>query len=725
MLAPISEGRRDSRTSFTKLKNYLTREKDPETGEEIPRGEVVLSDNLLSLETADLEMMGTANENRRNQEPVYHFQITWRPGERPTRGQWEEAAKAALKELGLEEHQYLIAAHDDRAHFHVHVMANKIHPETYKAHTPFYDMLTLDRVMRELEHGQGWSEDVGLFRWDNGAKIAIRNTREEMDALKGREGRASGKAGLLEHYNDVPSLQTYIKDKAALEVHALLSRQKVQWEDLHRTLAKHGLELHKAESGGYTVQATGTELRCKASDVFRRSFAGKANREAVEAKLGPWVEPTAADKQIPGVQQQYRKRREGSPERQASREQRQKERKALLIRFSGYRSIQQAKQKELTGSSKAKRADLSKHLKETKAKIRSQQIPWPEKRALLSQAIAQTVVEQGALKVEVLRERLADKPLTYQEWVAREAKGGDAAAAAQLRGWRYQDQRNARKGEKLIEGQKDAVHLSSASKERESDYSELMNDRFKELMRTEELTAKIKALRWSLNRRTGDVQYTVAGSVAIVDRGKTLSVLNSEESAIVLGLEMAVRKYGASLNVEGSQAWKDKVAKVAARNGVFVQFTDPAMQRTMLLEELRLHRYGVMAKQLTDLHARVTKDPQATFQLANDTAVRIFVSGLSGLASGKQIVEYLAAATQRSGRPEALTIKGTCIVESRPGLEGKTPIFTVRPLDGKGVQLGNMLKAGAAKMSALSESERSGRQRPLPQRSRQMEGFER
>ena len=76
MLAPISEGRRDSQTSFKKLKNFFTREKDPETGEEIAHGEVILSGNLLSLETADLEMMGTAGENRRNQDPVYHFQ--WR-----------------------------------------------------------------------------------------------------------------------------------------------------------------------------------------------------------------------------------------------------------------------------------------------------------------------------------------------------------------------------------------------------------------------------------------------------------------------------------------------------------------------------------------------------------------------------------------------------------------------------------------------------------------------
>ncbi|MGF7179110.1 relaxase/mobilization nuclease domain-containing protein [Tunturiibacter psychrotolerans] len=137
MLAPVSSDRRDKGTSFTKLKNYLVRERDPETGREIERGIVLISDNLLSVETADLEMLGTAGENETNKDAVYHFQIAWPPGETPTKDQWEYAAKTAIKELGFAEHQYLIAAHDDKHHFHVHVMVNKIHPETYRAHSPY------------------------------------------------------------------------------------------------------------------------------------------------------------------------------------------------------------------------------------------------------------------------------------------------------------------------------------------------------------------------------------------------------------------------------------------------------------------------------------------------------------------------------------------------------------------------------------------------------------
>ncbi len=77
MLAPISGTRKDGRSSFRALKDYLAQEVDSETGEIRPRGEIVLSASLLSLETAAAEMRGVANENARVKDPVYHYQLCW------------------------------------------------------------------------------------------------------------------------------------------------------------------------------------------------------------------------------------------------------------------------------------------------------------------------------------------------------------------------------------------------------------------------------------------------------------------------------------------------------------------------------------------------------------------------------------------------------------------------------------------------------------------------
>jgi len=89
---------------------------------------------------------------------------------------------------------------------------------------------------------------------------------------------------------------------------------------------------------------------------------------------------------------------------------------------------------------------------------------------------------------------------------------------------------------------------------------------------------QIAAVRiWEVNRRTGDVSYSLEGKIAVVDRGKIVSVLNQEEATIVFGLEMAIRKYGARLECQGTVEWKRAVVAAAVRHGITVQFTDPAM----------------------------------------------------------------------------------------------------------------------------------------------------
>jgi hypothetical protein len=719
MLAPISDGRRDKGSSFSKLKAYLTEEKDPLTGATIDRGDIVLSGNLLSLDTADLEMMGTAGENKRNAKPVYHFQITWRPGERPTREQWERSAKFALKELGFAEHQYIIVAHDDKAHFHVHFMVNKIHPETYRAHTPYRDMFTLDKAMRELENEQGWSEDLGLYRWDKDQGMAVKNTREEMDLQSERGHRAKGNAGVVEHYKDIPSLQVYIKKAASLEVQGILARAKVEWSDVHRALAKHGLELQKGEHGGYTVLATGTELRCKASEVFRRTFSGKGTREAMEQKLGPWVASTEDDRARPNATTRYERQAESSAKRREQREARERAREELKKRFGAYRTQQRSDQKLYTLIVNVKRSMISTELKQTKKAIRTENIPWQEKRSRLSEAVARSVMEQKVVKSEVMRDRLTQKALTYQEWVIREAQAGDLAAASQLRGWRYTDQRNVNKAEALLASQANAIHLLPGEKEKHNEYDDLMNDRLQELLRNEELARSLKSARWTIDRRTGDVHYTVRGALALVDRGKTISLLNSEESAIVLGLEMAVKKYGTTLNAEGSDQWKERVARIAAKNGVFVQFSDPTMKGSMVSEQMRLDKYGAMAKQLSNLQLKVANDPQAAFQLIDVAAANVFLSGVTGIAEARSMLERLQADLMTSSA-SSITVKGVFTLEARLRSDDATPTFTVTPKDGKGIQLVNSLKAGSRQMAELSKIEGNSVQTRTAERQRKV-----
>ena len=292
MIPKIMAPRRDGRSSFERLEEYLTVERKPgSTRETIERGPVVLSGNLFSQETAAREMRAAAAQNALVEHPIMHFMVAWEPGERPTETEWQQSAERMIQALGFGEHQYLIAAHDDKEHFHVHVMLNRVHPETAKAHNPRLTQLTLHRLARELEHEFGWAEADGLYRWDRQRNEPVRNTKAELSQIRDKRERSPGKKpgqmAKQDHFRDEPSLKAFATKQPAETLRKLLARE-TDWQQVHLALARHGLTIHKAEKGGYTVGVEGTEIRVKASDVFRFAFSGREARARTEAKLGEY-----------------------------------------------------------------------------------------------------------------------------------------------------------------------------------------------------------------------------------------------------------------------------------------------------------------------------------------------------------------------------------------------------------------------------------------------------
>lgn len=118
MIPKIMAPRRNGRSSFERLEEYLTVERKPgSTRETIERGPVVLSGNLFSQETAAREMRPAAAQNALVEHPIMHFMVAWEPGERPTETERKQSAERMIQSMGFGEHQYLIAAHDDKTIF--------------------------------------------------------------------------------------------------------------------------------------------------------------------------------------------------------------------------------------------------------------------------------------------------------------------------------------------------------------------------------------------------------------------------------------------------------------------------------------------------------------------------------------------------------------------------------------------------------------------------------
>jgi len=99
-------------------------------------------------------MIDTARQSKRCEKPVYAFSLGWHPEQQPERAEMIEAARAALQVLEMQDHQAVFVAHNDTAHRHVHVIVNRVHPETLKAANNYRDQQKLSAWALEQERAQ-------------------------------------------------------------------------------------------------------------------------------------------------------------------------------------------------------------------------------------------------------------------------------------------------------------------------------------------------------------------------------------------------------------------------------------------------------------------------------------------------------------------------------------------------------------------------------------------
>lgn len=155
-------------TSFKGAAEYLLHDKNGTTSDRVAWTHRM---NLFSntVEDAWFEMMDTWRDRnalkkaagyktsgRDNKAPVLHMSLSWHPDETPSADHMRETAVAALKALGLQEHQALIVAHNDEPQPHVHLLINTVHPVTGKTADLKHSKQTLSRWAEayEREHGQ-------------------------------------------------------------------------------------------------------------------------------------------------------------------------------------------------------------------------------------------------------------------------------------------------------------------------------------------------------------------------------------------------------------------------------------------------------------------------------------------------------------------------------------------------------------------------------------------
>ena len=99
-------------------------------------------------------LAGVAATGRKLEKPVCHYSLSWAKDEKPDRQEMRWAAQESLKALGMERHQALVVSHRD-GQPHVHVIANRVDPESGKAAGLNRSKLKLSKWAEEYERVQG------------------------------------------------------------------------------------------------------------------------------------------------------------------------------------------------------------------------------------------------------------------------------------------------------------------------------------------------------------------------------------------------------------------------------------------------------------------------------------------------------------------------------------------------------------------------------------------
>jgi hypothetical protein len=215
---------------FLALVRYL---EHGEAGEHRDRVLWVESRNLPTEdpETAARLMAAHARQNVRTQRPVYHLVISFDPGDPVNRESMRRVVDAVLRRLGLEDRQALLVAHKDTEHPHVHVVVNRIHPETHLAWDNSWDWPKIEKVLREQEVELGMRRVPGHFGRVPG--------REPAPAL------ARGDAAFLRS----------VQERAA---HLLVYARS--WAEVQEGLAAAGLAV-RVKGGGLTIHDGRQEVK--------------------------------------------------------------------------------------------------------------------------------------------------------------------------------------------------------------------------------------------------------------------------------------------------------------------------------------------------------------------------------------------------------------------------------------------------------------------------------
>jgi hypothetical protein len=513
-------------------------------------------------EEPGLALAEIANVQERNTtsktDKTYHLIVSFPPGETPTPAQLADIEDGLCAAIGLADHQRISAVHNDKDHFHFHVAINKVHPQTFRTITPYFDKARLQAACIELEKKHG-----------------LTPTNHQMPAF-GR-GQLKGRAAAMELQGKQQSLIQWVRDEAGP---ALLKAQETGqgWQDLHQAAATYGLEI-KPRGAGLVIAVVGEKFaRVKPSDIDRRLSFGALTAKwgTFQEARGPQPVPAHVYPRAPVLTRSpataelfkdfQRDRERALERRKAGRETRREEASAWRKEMASWAAERRAAIKAMPFTAEGRR----------------------EAYAALKRDKALAAEHEKGRRAEERQQTEARMLPSWQSWLQDQAARGNTVAAEVLRS---ADQRQAELGAAVLSAE-------NADQARHVIYQHL---------------------RPSVGRN-GEVTYRVADGGRVTDQARQVRVDEVSVGASFLALSLAADRFGdRPLAVAGTDAFKEQIAALAAMEGVNVTFADLAMEAE---RQRQVRRYQALQPAAPPAGGSEKPDPQVAAFIDRRNATR-------------------------------------------------------------------------------------------------------
>jgi hypothetical protein len=480
------------------------------------------------------EMLALSQEAVKSQDTINHYVMSWREGEQPSPSQIEEAISIFLRELDLEGHQVIYGLHADTDNLHLHIVVNRVHPETLKVIKPNkgFDIKAAHKAIALIEHQQGWQREL------NGLYYVLENGE------LGREHENHDQPRKPEHIKQDMEQRTGEKsaERIAIEVGAPIIRQAKSWQALHQALSAEGLRYEKKGSGGMIFVG---DVGVKPSQVDRTaSFPHLQKRlglyESPSIPLSVVTRAPEPIKDVPGWATYIAGRKKHYAD------------KAMAI--NEQRTRHEAERHSLFAQQKAQREVILKG-------------DWKGRGDLLngmrSVLAAEQAAEKAALKERHQYEREQLRPMypaypDLEQWLLIQ-QSPEAANA-----WRY----------------------------RESEPQRTCGDKDEPAM-PRDIRAYQSAIYGQQVHYTRKDTVGQSPHPSFVDKGREIDIHDWRSSDTVLAaLQLSAQKWG-SFTVAGNDEYKTMCVKLAAEHGF--KINNPELQESIQAERQRIQQERAQA----------------------------------------------------------------------------------------------------------------------------------